>query len=84
MLTHQGVNIFARLPKLLSLPLLVLQDESVEIGLELNFLVNPLFLLEVPALLPRNPQLYRNVVPKVELLLLGQTAGILYVFDGFV
>ena len=52
--------------------------------MQLNLLTDALLLLYVPALLPRQPELGRNIVPEVELLLLGQIVGALQVLDRFV
>ncbi len=78
---YQHVHVLARLPQLLRLPVFILQDEPVEVGQQLDLLVDPLLLLLAPALLAGDPQLHGDVVAKVELLLAGKVVGALKVFD---
>lgn len=80
-MTYQNINILPRVPELFDLPVLIVQNEPVEIGLQLDLLMNPLLLLNVPASLPGDPQLHCDVVAEVQALLLSKVIGALEVFD---
>lgn len=69
---------------LFQFPLSLSSNEPGEIGVQLTLLVDAPFLDTVPALLLSNAKGTRNIVPKVESLLLGQTIGSLQIGNGLI
>lgn len=69
---------------LFQFPLSLGSNEPGEIGVQLTLLVDAPFLDTVPALLLSNAKGTRNIIPKVESLLLGQTIGSLQIGNGLI